>query len=629
MLGRIKKIENEKHWILSSVFLWCLFVILATVAYLVVGISLWSSFAVAVGVGVAAWKMHWRLPKMSRVFPSAIRDKLLIGLTLGIELWLVVLLFLSRVEYSLLTPWHSTNVFFFVLFGIVVGCLLYTSRRSSVMWWIATALYGMVVYGVALVVFSLGYGYDPLIHQTAEQYVLEHGRIFPLQPMYIGQYAVVSVLSRMTGLGIELVDRLLLPLHAMLSVLLVSYYGLTRAWGMTKDHARFGMLLVPLVILPALTFTVPYNFTVLYALWWIFLLPLVNRSWLVWFLVVAALVTHPMLGVPMFLVTLAVQIGGKSKVLTSVLLAVAIGVGLLSMFGLFRLLQGETFIVNSAIVDWQNIWNVFAFPFSISDVSVFWKLLYSISYGLWWVVILTSVYFIFPGKALPKHVRLPLVGTVVGIVFAIALLRTYIVIPGVIHYEQLEFVLRLKTVLPLFVLPVFLVGIVAAWNRYVARHAVLYFLGIFIISALMAVQFYFLYPTINAVEYSQGWNVAQHDIEAVRLIDQQAQSDYVVLTDQLLAAVGLREFGFDHKVGEVHIYPISPNEKVFPFAEQVLYGRPDHALIDGLRDTISVQEVYVAIHEYWFSVDYIEYAILEAGAERVDGPGGVRIFVFK
>lgn len=142
------------------------------------------------------------------------------------------------------------------------------------------------------------------------------------------------------------------------------------------------------------------------------------------------------------------------------------------------------------------------------------------------------------------------------------------------------------------------------------------------------------YPRIDAAEDRAGWNAAEHDIKAVRRIeDDAAGASYIVLTDRLLAAVALRELGFDRTMvnarGErLYRYSLWPGDRTFAFAEKVLYGGLTNDDLLALRQDLPNVRIYIAIHEYWYRVQAIERILLDLGATRIASPYGVRVYVF-
>ncbi len=273
-----------------------------------------------------------------------------------IDLALLLVLIGQRTDTALQTPWLGLSPGFFLQFAFSSALLIHSlviasnspvipsqvegsrriagllpKARNDDLLWFAILIHSSLIYGVALIVFRYGYGYDPIIHQAAEESIVKNGLASIQSPLYFGQYAVVTILHWLTTIPVRLIDRVLLPTLSAFSVPILTYYGLTRAHTVAPAKARMLSVLVPLLALPALTFTTPYNLTVLFTLWWIFLLPLLSyrhpepsrgisvtpHSLIVLLIAFVAAITHPLLGVPLVIATIVAVVGCRFSVIPS------------------------------------------------------------------------------------------------------------------------------------------------------------------------------------------------------------------------------------------------------------------------------------------------------------------------
>ncbi|MBI5135276.1 hypothetical protein HZA86_03530 [Candidatus Uhrbacteria bacterium] len=545
-----------------------------------------------------------------------------------------------RTDWALQTPWVAVTIPFFLALGISTALLLFAAQqKSSYLTLVGMTAHWALLYGVALIAFRYGYGYDPIIHQAAERTVAEHGSIQPFQPFYIGQYSIVGALHALTRIPTDFIDRMLVPVFAITTLPTIIWYGLVRGYKIPSHAAALAVLALPIIPLSDLTYTVPYTLTVLYAIWFVFLLPVSIDSplarWTIAMIAIAAVVTHPLLGVPLLLLSLCVLISAriKQQKLLSLLLFFAIPTTLIGMFGIFRLLHEQSFFAPWSISDfWTNAIVVFSMPYPFSEVAWYWKFLYQYEhYGLLIGLIIMGVIALMKTKN--GHDQRPLLALVAGMLVTVVLLPTLIAIPGVVEYEQYEFVLRLRDSIVLFLLPILLVNIgmlLQKTRSMLVRWAIIGAMGI-----LTSIGFYLTYPQINPVVQASGWNMGRHDIDAVQAIEDDARGNrFVVIADQLLSAVALRERGFDQTLptpqqGGIYPYAISPSEFLFPYREEILYSqlRPD--VVTGLFEYLDLEYVYVAVHEYWYRVDAIEQEIIDASGEIMVGPAGVRLYRFQ
>ncbi|MBI4281422.1 hypothetical protein HY625_01235, partial [Candidatus Uhrbacteria bacterium] len=177
------------------------------------------------------------------------------------------ILFQHQTTDALRSPWESIPLSFFLLYGAVVAILLWRSvasppptiaevsmeesasadggkprlrsqsenaegspvehadlprhrsvspdgeaaeRQSPLLLFLLTFL----TLSISLFIFPLGSGFDPFIHQATEKIIAATGTITPKPLYYIGQYTLVVFLSKILGISVAWVDKLLVPLLA-------------------------------------------------------------------------------------------------------------------------------------------------------------------------------------------------------------------------------------------------------------------------------------------------------------------------------------------------------------------------------------------------------------------------------
>lgn len=628
-----------------------------------------------------------------------------------IDLGLLTILLLQRTDVALQTPWVELPFGFFLLFGLSSALLLSGARHARPrVFWIAALLHSFLFYGVALLVFRHGYGYDPIIHQAAEEYIVDHRAIQPLSPLYFGQYAVVSALHFLTSIPVRLIDRALLPVLAALSVPIVSYIGLLRTSIVFRNRvtdgsnpvtekrfassARSLTLLVPLLAIPSLTFTTPYNLTVLLAFWWIFLLPFLGQNPLpdchpelvegsrifrrfqqlrvtsyqlpvtLFLIAFAAAITHPLLGVPLVLAnvfTLIIRRVPKSSSPITIyylpFTVCLITTSLIILFGLYRFTHGASFFGTTPFV--QSITELATLLFArVSWTTAPWYLVlfYAIAWAIPFGVSIVGLRQLFRSET-PSWYRITVLSLAVGLLLSVPFVYSAADIPGILESDQAEFVRRLLLAIPIFFLPSFLLGFLritclagrqanlyestnssvstsAEESRVIHRFQQLRVTSYqLLVPILLTISWYTTYPQVNAAVQRVGWNVAAYDLAAVQAIERDAAAEpYVVLSDRLLAAVGLRELGMDQRLtaptGEsTYPYAVAPNELLFPYAQKFLHAEFTSNDLEDLKRRTGVTRVYFAIHEYSSRVQEVTNAARLLGAQSIiNAPSGIRLY---
>ena len=66
---------------------------------------------------------------------------------------------------------------------------------------VLSSLHLLLTFSVANIIFPLGFGFDPFIHQATEKHILDFGFILPKKLYYIGQYVLVGFLSKISIAG--------------------------------------------------------------------------------------------------------------------------------------------------------------------------------------------------------------------------------------------------------------------------------------------------------------------------------------------------------------------------------------------------------------------------------------------
>ncbi|MDO8581322.1 MAG: hypothetical protein Q7S16_00400 [bacterium] len=190
------------------------------------------------------------------------------------------ILFTHQTTTALRSPWESIPLSFFLLYGAVAFILLYqgviwrnspervrspsghgsaastesedgslsahaggakkakeNAPEHSIMQIIPLILLTFLTLSISLLIFSLGSGFDPFIHQATEKIIAATGTITPKPLYYIGQYSLVVFLSKILGVSVTWIDKLLVPL--LTSILLP--WSIMRWW---KSKERFGTVLL-------------------------------------------------------------------------------------------------------------------------------------------------------------------------------------------------------------------------------------------------------------------------------------------------------------------------------------------------------------------------------------------------
>ena len=269
-------------------------------------------FGISAIVPLFFWLLSWNyapdeptitVPSIARDRRVMTRQMLLLVLYFATLAIAVSLLWVVRTGEALRTPWGVVPTpFFGLIFAAALAATgLLGTLRNTGRFAILALLTGLC-FSVATIVYRIGYGFDPFIHQATEQVIADAGSIFPKTWYYLGQYGLVVTLHTLSRIPIPIIDHLLLPVLATLAVPLAA---LTFAERLSPAHARVsGLTALALTSVPTTWFivTAPQGLANLALLALIAAIALVPHPWtrgrwlLALGLVLAALITHPLAG---------------------------------------------------------------------------------------------------------------------------------------------------------------------------------------------------------------------------------------------------------------------------------------------------------------------------------------------
>ncbi len=511
-------------------------------------------------------------------------------------------LFHARTDEAIAAPWQVLPTSLFALFGLSVFLLLMLDdgrrARTVEILWMAQAV---LAFCVSAIVYRLGFGFDPFIHQAAARALVERGSIELTSILYAGQYAFVAGLARITGAPVGWIDRALVP---VLAVALVGWIfpRVVRAWGIERPTVGTRVLFF-LPFLP-LTFTVPYQLTYLGLIFVIMSLPwLATRAGLL--LAVLTLVgmgtIHPLLAIPAGLLIACGWLASRSPRWAGVAGLVLTFGGLLGAFYFYVTRLGGVMAIPTAEL-WRVAWQALtAFPYRLADAPVAVGAFYRF-FHLW--PFLFALAGLFGMRALPPMVR-PFrwvyVGVAGGLLLTAFTLAASTRFTDILSTEQFEFALRLRYAFPLFFVPM----AVAALESTRERLPVSVRPALFAVLTMLATGVWHLsYPQANRYLQMSGPGLSRADIEAVRTIERIAAGrSYVALTPQMVSAAALDQLGFERELqtsrGKRYAYAI-PTGGEFYQQYLRLWREPDVTRILAAARSLSGQErVFIVVPRAW------------------------------
>ncbi|MFH1947251.1 MAG: hypothetical protein ABIJ23_03795 [Candidatus Magasanikbacteria bacterium] len=543
---------------------------------------------------------------------SHLGTKLLGLIVFGGQALLFYVLFTKRFTDTLISPWTIIGPKFFWVFFITSILLLWVVQKSkhTLSNMLLVIIHSSLILNVALIIFKIGFGFDPFIHQATEKWISEFGFILPKQPYYLGQYMLVVTLSFISKISITTLDKSLVPILSGILVPLTVYFSFS------KINFKYKLIpaiaLIPLLPLSFFIMTTPNNL--------VLLLTLVTIFW-IWYeikygnkktnlfgflLACMTICIHPLIGLPLFLIYLASVVKQNKKIfyfLYTTLLTI-----LLPLTFYFNSKRSEQEMVfNNPLDNLDNFWSLFSRPhyYWLDYGNWIWQALYyyhDVIKTLFIIVAIAGMVIAIKKYQIKKTYFFLI--TIFSLFASAFLISTTLNFTDVIFYEQGAYADRLLTMILLILLPFFIITLRELFSLAKKQPAKQFSLAI-IFSGLLLISWYFTYPTRDPVSHHTGYNIREADIATVHFIDNlnEGKKDYIVLTNQLVSAAALKEFSFvkyfKTTSGEHYFYSVPTGGPLYQYFRKMVYQEPKRQWMEEAMNFAGVKKAYFIHTNYW------------------------------
>ena len=616
-------LNPRERWFVHALTLLAGACVVLSLIYWLYRFTTFLTLTIIVVVGIVGWACRPTRQRPASRKPLEPRDIALHAAFFAIEAMLIAVFWIARTDQAIVSPWDVLPSFVFILFGLASFFLILTLRVTPErLAPYLVSLHALTAWGVALAVYALGFGYDPFVHQATESHILNNGFILPKQPFYVGQYAMVTALWTVTGLSVHVLDAFLVPVLAVLTAPVALMIGSRHGWGAERNKGRVGLIALFLLPMAVFTFTIPFNLATLFLFLIVCLLPLARdrrTNIALWALALAALVTHPLLGLPA-LVLVATALAGRSWFTFAPVLAIP--ATLVGAMAIYVAMNGAPLLAPSLGDIGDSLRAIFSIPYDLANAP--WTLVALYTLEHWWplVVVVLGIWSLLTTR--PAHGRI-LISTAIGLLLSAVGLAAFVRLPDIIANEQFEFPLRLIATIPLLFIP----AIAALLDKLLMRRA--YALPA-LLAAVMTGAWFFSYPQQNAVANTTSQGLGHDDVEAVRVIEDLARRrPYVVLSHQMMGAAALTQLGFSTTVmadaGARPAYAIPTGSELYGFYFRMWTDDPS-VVLNEIRDFANVTTVFVAVPNSW-DPDAGVRTRLSHVASTVRQVGGIALFEFE
>lgn len=529
-------------------------------------------------------------------------------------------LFLAVSNNSLISPWQVVQVKFFLFYFLALFFLflavLNKAKKIINIYSIFLIVFYFLSFSVCLIVYQLGYGFDPFIHQASLEFIAKYGQISPKTPYYLGQYSLVIVLHKLLAISISFINRLLVPLLAAISLPLL-FLGFLQKFSLKNNRKNHILTSLVIMLLGFSCFivTTPQNLSYIFLIASIIFL-LKEKSLILGTLFTLATITiHPLAGLPA-LILLGFIFQEKYKERISNIFLKKVSSVCLWVFAFF-IIPASLFIANGKSLNLLNIKTFFLnnlalfFSFPASNRGdIFLNYTYFVKQALPLIIlitIVTSIIFFF--KKYKKEINnekiiifKSLILTIVSLIISY-FLTSLINFHDLIFYEQSDYAKRILVSITILALPFLLLALnyfIEKINRENCFIKIMFFL---FLSACLSSSLYLSYPRIDKYYNSRGYSTSSKDLEAVRSIEKQSHGLYFVLANQQVSAAALKVFGFERylKVNneEIYFYPIPTGGKLYQYYLSAVYDSPSKEMMSEAMTFTNTKESYLIINKYW------------------------------
>jgi len=564
-----------------------------------------------------------------------------------------------RTTEALTSPWTLLPSTFWVLFffSTLIWIISLWKVDHKIITFFLVGVQLFLAYGIATIVYGIGYGFDPFIHQEAQSLIAENGIVLPKTPYYIGQYALIVLLHKLFGFSLLWLDKLLVPLLAAFGIpLFLSEWSFRtkKESLLTKKSIwlSFVYLCIPFAFFinttPQGLATVLFLFIIIgsFAL-------LTYRTdtiplWLLWALGLASVVTHPLVGIPsLIFLTLLTHELYRTRIHHSVwvhrfILFCSILIGSIALPIVFFIngkisTQLGALIKPLSQIQFSDLLTWFPLRVFLSENqyrSFFFEFGYFIQENIWWMlslIILLMVYWLTV-RSRYSYLRVYGLSAIIFLLNAI-ILSVFIEFPGLIQYENQAYASRLFHTAFLTASPLLLLAGIWLYKRIENKPYQLFFYA-FCFAWLVTGVLFASYPRNNRYELGRQYSVSATDIATVKKIGEK-KMNFVVLANQSVSAAAIKEFGFQSyfltpENEQLFYYPIPTSSPLYDNYLEMVYNTPSRENAMKAVELTGVDTVFFVLNDYWDNAIQVkEQAKLEAD-EWIDIDGGKNtIFTYR
>ncbi len=553
------------------------------------------------------------------------------------------MLFSAQSIDAIRSPWKVVPIEFLTYYFIATIILvLITTTSSKKIYLSLISIHFFISSSIALVIYEIGYGFDQFIHQAAEKIIFENGAIYPKTIYYLGEYSLINILAKISGIEYLLIDKFLTILFFSIFIPIISYLSFEKLCAKyNKPPITIALLLL---IFPFSHFivTTPQNLANLFILFVIFVsMPYVitKKGLLIpsIMLSMATMAIHPLAGIPVIIFISSILIinyinnNDLSRKIKKIITIISLFIGSTIVPIIFLLnsyISGLS--VNISLTNKEVFLNsIYSLkPNFVNNFNIIFDFIYFYKFNFYLILFLLLSSLFIQNKNIIKKF-LPYLISFILLFINFLILKFIISFNFLIDYEQNNYTNRVFEISFFFLYPIIIFYIIELIKKIVQQKTHIKIFSVFFISLLITASLYTSYPRSDDYETSHSFNTTNSDITAVNWIDMDAKdNDFIVLSNQQVSAASIKEFGFKKYFENQFYYAIPTSSQLYKYYLLMVNDGPKKEYMIDAMNSVGVRRGYFIINSYWWKAnDIIEEAKKTSTSYKEIDDG--KIFIFK
>ncbi|MDA3839785.1 MAG: hypothetical protein PF572_01730 [Patescibacteria group bacterium] len=552
------------------------------------------------------------------------------------------ILFSNATDKSIISPWQVIPPYFFIFYILSLLTLILITKKSSQrvsLFFISAHFF--LSFSIAMIIYKIGYGFDPFIHEATMDIIKEKGFVDPKPLYYLGQYSLIIILNKTLFIPIAFLNKFLIPILASIFLPKVIFEYLNSRF---ENKTISFVSIIALLILPFSFFimSTPQNFA--YLLLIIIIIKSLNiKNYhdlaFIYLLSLVALVTQPVAGIPAFLFVVSLNIYHSEikfrKIFLSIIFILMATALPLSFYLFEKTPDSQVGITNnflpSLVSTISNTSTNSASFFIPKQDNFIYNFIYLYGFNIKLIIFLLFLSGFFISLRYKKECKIFIHFFFASLSIFIAYLFTSsLSFSFLVEYERNNFSNRILLISSFFLLPYILLSFYTFFYRLKSTSKAIQAPIFIFLLILVSTSLYLSYPRFDKNHNSHGVSTSVYDIEATKWIEDNNKRQYLVLANQQVSAAALKNFGFNkYFSGGIFYYPIPTSSPLYNYYLDMVYDRPSKENALKAMNLLNINEVYFVLNKYWWAFPKIlDEAKIEADSYKSFGDGEVYVFKY-